>query len=344
MAGGCAPAPLAVSTGEATRGGARPSGGTSVLDIDPATYTPHPSHGADRTWTETNCYHDIWVEMLHALGDDPLAMGGYVAACDFDGSQWTLFKPPTEDVRRLYGIDVAELNVWRPVEDHIEEQLGYGRLLTVEVDAYHLPDTAGVSYRLAHTKTTIVPNRLDRSGRRLGYFHGPGYFEVEGADLDGLWGASPLAPYTETVRLDGMDRRAADLVADAVDVTRRHLGERPATNPVARLADRLERDVPWLMKADMDTFHQYAFGTCRQCGAAAQVLADHAAWLEEHGVPGLRGAMDDLRAVAEGAKSLQFTLARASLRSRVPDIAGLTSDMAAGWERALRLLDDRLPR
>ena len=27
-------------------------------------YESHPLHGADRTWTETNCYVDLWIELL----------------------------------------------------------------------------------------------------------------------------------------------------------------------------------------------------------------------------------------------------------------------------------------
>jgi len=39
-------------------------------------------------------------------------------AIDFEGDQWTFFKPPHEDLKALYGIDVQELYVWRPLLEH----------------------------------------------------------------------------------------------------------------------------------------------------------------------------------------------------------------------------------
>ncbi len=78
------------------------------------------------------------------------------------------------------------MNVWRPVVDHVEEQLALGRLCTVEGDAWFLPDTVGVSYGIDHVKTTVVPAAIDRAGRSLGYFHNAGYYELAGDDFDGL--------------------------------------------------------------------------------------------------------------------------------------------------------------
>jgi hypothetical protein len=219
-----------------------------------------------------------------------------------------------------------------------------GRLLTVEVDAYHLPDTAGVSYKTNHVKTTLVPNRLDRDGRRLEYFHGAGYFELAGADLDGIWPGGALPPYVELIRLDHRNKapRGATLLESAKAATRRHLDRRPADNPVGRMLDRIQADVPALAEAGPETFHDYAFGTCRQLGAAAEVGADHADWLAASGVEGAAEAASRLRHVAEAAKELQFVLAR-SLRRRAPaDIASTHAPMAKDWDAALSLLHDRL--
>ena len=77
-----------------------------------------------------------------------------------------LLQVPPEDLRALFGLEVAEMNVWRPTLEHTVEQLELGRLLIMEADAWFLPDTAGVSYGLAHTKTAIVPNSIDPAGRR----------------------------------------------------------------------------------------------------------------------------------------------------------------------------------
>ena len=161
--------------------------GDGLPRLDVEHFVPHPLHASERTWSETNCYVDVWIEVLHALGLDPVAAAAFTLSCDFEGDQWTFFKYPPEDLRTLFGIEVAELNVWRPVVDHVEEQFGLGRLCTVEVDAWFLPDTRGISYREVHEKTTIVPTRIDRAARRLDYFHNAGLFTLVDDDFDGLF-------------------------------------------------------------------------------------------------------------------------------------------------------------
>ena len=49
--------------------------------------------------------------------------------------------------------------MWRPLAEHVAEQLAMGQPAHVEVDAWFLPDTAGISYHAEHVKTTIVPRR-----------------------------------------------------------------------------------------------------------------------------------------------------------------------------------------
>ena len=41
-----------------------------LLPIDAETYEPSSYRSGDRVWTETNCYVDLWIEVLHALGLD----------------------------------------------------------------------------------------------------------------------------------------------------------------------------------------------------------------------------------------------------------------------------------
>ncbi len=48
-----------------------------VLGIDAATYVPHPLHTDKREWSETNCYVDLWIEVLNALGLDPVAAAAF---------------------------------------------------------------------------------------------------------------------------------------------------------------------------------------------------------------------------------------------------------------------------
>jgi hypothetical protein len=311
----------------------------SLLPLDAAAYRTHPVHARERIWTETNCYVDLWIELLHALDLDPIAAGAFTLSTDFEGDQWTFFKFPPEDIRLLYGLDVNEMNVWRPVIEHVEEQLGYGRLLTVEVDSWFLPDTAGVSYQLQHTKSTIVPQLVDRANRRLGYFHNAGYFELSGDDFDGVFrlgahaDAGALPPYVELVKLERR-RCGADLLADARELTRAHLARRPADNPVSRMGERLAADMPWLRGAGIDAFHQYAFGTCRQCGACAELTATFADWLGERGEPGMDEVAAAWRTLAERAKALQFALARAA-RGRTVAVGPIVESMAAAWDAGM---------
>ena len=311
-----------------------------------AGFVPHPLHATERTWTETNCYVDVWIEVLHALHLDPVAGAAFTLSCDFEGDQWTFFKYPPEDLRALYGLEVAEMNIWRPVVDHVEEQLGLDRLCTVEGDAWFLPDTRGVSYRDEHVKTTIVPSALDRGARTLGYFHNAGYFELEGDDFDGLFRlgahADPdaLPPYVESVRLDRVRRDDPDLVTRVVGLTRDHLARRPVDNPVPRMAARMVEDLPWLATQDLEAFHLYAFGLCRQCGASTELAATFVDWLNTHHEPGTEAAAAAFRDVAEGAKALQFALARV-VRGRTVDVAPVLAGMADRWAVAMDVLDGR---
>src|SRR5579872_3381278 len=96
---------------------------TALLPLDAASYQANALHDAERVWSESNCYVDLWIEVLHALDLDPVPALAFTLSVDFEGDQWQFFKFPLEDLRALYGLDVAEMNPWRGVEHHIEEQL-----------------------------------------------------------------------------------------------------------------------------------------------------------------------------------------------------------------------------
>lgn len=306
-----------------------------LIDLDPATYRHHPLHDDGRVWAETNCYTDVWIELLHALGSEPLAVGAFTLACDFEGTQWAFFKPPAEDLRDCFGVEVGEMNVWLPVFDHVVDELALGRLLTVEVDAWHLPDTAGTSYRHQHVKTTIIPQAVDAAARRLGYFHGQGYHELEGQDFDGIVAPTALPPYVELIRLPGSLPPDAALVERSVACLRRHLERLPATNPVRRMARRVDDELGVLAASgDADRYHRFAFATFRQCGASAEMAASYLEWLAAQTGNDDAEAADAFRAVAAGAKSAQFAMARAA-RGRSVDLDGPVQQMAEAWERGV---------
>lgn len=337
-------------TGERRPGPSDDRGRATTLQIfalDPATYRPHRLHDPARNWTETNCWLDMMIELVHVLGLDPVAGAAFTLAGDFDGEQWTLCKYPPEDLRRVFGLEVAELYVWRPVLDHLADHLALGHLLTVEVDAWYLPDTAGITYHRDHVKTGIVPQMLDRHGRRLGYFHNAGYFELAGDDFDGVFrlsaGHDPtvLLPYIEVITLDGVRPPEDDGLLDTVvSLVRDHLARRPATNPMPRLRARLESDLVWLAAQGDAAFHPYAFGTCRQCGANAEVAADFVDWLEARDGPGLTEASAAFRSIAATTKGIEFALARVA-RGRRVDLVAPFADMERAWDTAMDVLVDR---
>jgi hypothetical protein len=311
----------------------------AALDLPRATtHRPHWLHAQDRLWPETNCYVDLWIELLNAIGLDPMVAMAFLASAGFDGEQWTFFKYPPADLRDAYGLEVGEINVWRSVEEHVTVHLGLRHLLTVEADAWFLPDTEGVAHRVEHQKTTIAPLRIDPTGRRLTYLHNSGCFELSGDDYDGvLRGASPWPPYTECIDLANVVRRTDDAGrAVAEDLLVQHLARRPTANPVAQMADRIAADTRWLQTSSTETFHRYAFGTLRQCGAWAELFADFVSWLRPNDAV---ASATSLRALSAGAKTGQFKLARVAA-GRAVDLSDLLAEMAGHWDDAYRALDD----
>ena len=290
-----------------------------VLPLDPATHAPHAMHGPDRHWPETNCYADLWIEVLGAIGAEPAAAFGFTVAQDFEGDQFTFFKPPLDDLEALYGLRVSELALYDDLIGHLEQQLGRGRLVAIELDSFFLPDTRGVSYRETHGKTTVAINRLDRAGRVLEYFHNGGLFRAEGDDVDGLFGLRPeqarddrLFPYAETIRLPEPRPDADASRETASRLLVRHLARRPAENPVAAFRAVALAQAQSLAEREPQAFHLYAFNTLRQLGANFELLATHLDWLDREKFRAAIGAAD---AIAAGAKVAQYGLARA-LRNR----------------------------
>lgn len=322
---------------------------TGVLRaLDPGSYRAHALHTTDRVWPQANCYVDLWIELLHGNGYDPMAACAFTLTTDLEGDQWTFFKFPLADLERIYGISVIELNVWRPLVAHLVDQLEQGRAVIPEVDAYYLPDTAGTSYRTEHVKTSIAVQHLDVAERRLGYFHNAGYYEVGGDDftnllrLEGhLAGPEFLPPYVEVARFGPRPVPDADLSASAVALLRTHLERSPAINPFHRYAARFESDLQWLRHEPLPVFHGYAFATLRQFGAAFETAALFLQWLEVRGEPGLAPAIAAFLDIAATAKSLQFRTARLVGAGKPFATAPFLDGLAASWDTGFSLLRSR---
>jgi len=318
--------------------------------LQSAGYVRNQLHSEERIWVEKNCYIDIWIEVLQALKLDPVAIMPFATTIDFEGDQWTFFKPPHTELYELYGVDVQELNVWRPLLDHAVEHLPAGKFISTEADAFWLPDTAGTDYRNTHTKTTIVIADLDLDAGRMGYFHNAGYFEVDGEDFRKLFrlDAAPdptfMPLFAETVRFDRLVRRGPQELADmSTALWRKHLARRPQTNPIARFAERFGRELPTLHEKGLAHYHAWAFATIRQLGAAFELGAVNLAWLSEVGgakkADALAPAVSSFQQIAQANKALILKVARAVNAKRAMDPAEVFGEMAAAWEQGMACLD-----
>lgn len=305
-----------------------------------AGYRSHLLHGEQQTWVEKNCYVDVWIELVHALGMEPLAMLPFTLAVDFEGDQWTFFKPPAGDLRLLYGIDVQELMVWRPLQEHLLEHLSAGKLVATESDSWWLPDTAGTDYRRQHTKTTIVVNEVDVDAERLGYFHNAAYHRLEGEDFRGLFAPSTLPLFAEWIRCDAQQRPSPEATRRiAQDLLRQHFGRRPAANPMPRFGARFDADLPHLQALGLAHFHAWAFATVRQCGAAFDLAAAGLRWqAAPDGAPNLLAAAAAFQRISEGCKALILKTARAVHSGCAPDTRALFDELASAWDEGMARL------
>jgi hypothetical protein len=303
----------------------------------------HELHRIERAWLETNCYADLWIEVLHALGLDPMPCLPFTLAVDFEGDQWTFFKPWHGDLLALYGLDVQELNLWHTLEAQSLEQVKRGRFVLAEVDSYSLPDTAGTDYRRQHTKTTIAINALDPAEGRLGYFHNAGYFELSGEDYQRIFPrtappAGFLPPYVEFVKMDGLRRATpAELARESVALLRAHLARAPRKDPVAAFGTRFAEDVERLKSGALPDYHLFAFATLRQLGAAFELAAHYLRWLGRNGEADLDPAVADFEHVSATTKAMILKTARAVTNKKPVDFAPMLREIgerrAAGMGR-----------
>lgn len=302
-------------------------------DLSPDTYQRHGLHSDERIWPEKNCYMDVWIALVHTLGLQPLAMLGVTASIDFLGDQWTFVKPSHDGLRRLYGIEVQELTLWRPLAAHVLDHLAAGRLISVEADAFWLPDTAATDYRRNHSKTTVMIVGCDAQAEQLSYFHNAGLYRLDGED------------YRQTMANGGL---AMPLLAEWVDTRRRlHQPEAllqrlarqrlieqlawwpdgsVADNPVRRFQQHCTNEMPALVAQDLQAYHAWAFANTRQFGAAMEMLALHLRWLGGH-----EAAAAGFEQASMASKTLILKAARSVAASRPLAADALFDAMTDGW-------------
>ncbi len=305
----------------------------SLSGKQPGAYERHLLHATSRTYLETNCYADIIIELLHACGYEPLAAFAHLARLDFEGDQWTFFKPPPEDLERLFAIDIHEMQPYRPLPTQIAEQIELGRTVIVELDSWYLPDTASTTYRTEHVKTSVAADAIDVAGEVLRYFHSAGLFDLDGEDFRGVFrldghAADVLPPYAELVRFDaGEALRGDELMAASRELLGRHLACRPRDNPFHRFGAQLTFALPELLEHGPEAYHAYAFATVRMAGSAFEVLGTYADWLSG----GEAARSQPMREIVDACKAMSFRLAR----RRPFDPEPLIATMGTAWERAI---------
>jgi hypothetical protein len=319
-----------------------------LADLDPTHYRPHDLHDSARHWPQTNCWTDLWIEVVASIGAEPRAMLGFTLTQDYEGDQATFFKVPSEDLETLFGLRLQELSIFDRFETHVVEQVARKRLVVAEVDGFHLPDTAGVSYRSTHPKTTIGIARIDPAARRIAYFHNQGFFSLEGEDYDGIFrdahAGTDLArqfPYSEFLKLPER-LPTIDLTSAALGLLHRHMARRPAANPFRAWSEDFPRHAADLATRPQAYFHTYAFNLPRQFGANFELLGTHLEWLTTVGEPGLDVAAQSAKDIASTAKVFQFKLARAMARGSFDGLVPLIDAMAGLYDHTMDTLTAHL--
>jgi hypothetical protein len=320
----------------------------SVWGLDPAKYERHALHGESSAWVEKNCYIDLWIELLHAAKLEPTAMLGFTLAGDFDGEQWTFYKPPHLDILNLYGVDVQEMSVFKPLLEHALFHAGHGRLVLTEADAFWMPDTRGTDYRSKHTKTTIGIESVDSEAKRLRYFHNAGYYELEGEDFERLFrlGAAPDPEYLPLfAELANFERKVLLSGSELRRRSREQLGfwlsRRPRTNPLERFGQHLSSSLEELRARGLDYYHAFAFATVRQCGSSFELAAHYLRWLdaEAPSPSGYAAAATELEAISSSCKALILKGARAVNSKKPADFSELFDGMSKNWQSAMAALE-----
>ncbi|MEO8561370.1 MAG: DUF1839 family protein [bacterium] len=308
-----------------------------TVSTPPEGRNAHPLHAGERIWRESNCYVDLWIGLLHHLGLEPTAMLACTIAPHFEGDQWTFAKPTASELALLYGIRVEELTVWRGMREHVERQMALGRIVLVEVDGFHLPDTRGVTYRVEHNKTTIGIHRYDATAGTLGYFHNSGSYSLAGDDLVGVMSASvtaaqlpPFVELADPARCLAIDD--ATLRARSRQIATQRLALASERNPFTEWSDAADEEVEALATHALCHFHAWAFATVRQAGAMTELLAFWCDWLGKDA--NLGDASAALRELSQTLAAQQFRLARVPSGGRRPDFADALRRCAALWDRA----------
>lgn len=287
---------------------------------DKRSFIPHRLHASTRSWPETNCYIDLWIEVLASLDMTAEASLGFTVSQDFGSDQFNFSKIPLQDLELLYGLNVREISIYQTLEQHTALHVGNGSIVLLEADAYYLPDTAGITYRQYHGKTTIAVDVMYKDIQQCSYFHNATRAKLLDRDYCGIFKLLPhlqieheiLSPYVEVVEKSTHWHSDKNLKTTAFDLLRAHFNRRPTRNPFTAWRDVFKEHVQNLLLKP-DSYHDYAFHFPRLVGSNFELLGSHLEWISP-------GALHDTAIrfyrIAETAKVIQFRLARSIARGR----------------------------
>ncbi|MDR5827116.1 DUF1839 family protein [Caballeronia sp. LP006] len=309
----------------------------------------HALHRGERVWLETNCYVDLWIELLHHYGCDPHAALSFTVTQAFEGDQFTFPKFSLDDISRLYGLQAQELAIFDTLEAHVREQTKRGHVVVAEVDAFYLPDTRATAYKQSHSKTTIAVDSIDAAAKRITYFHNAGYFALSGEDYDGVFRLMPdlasdvhaLFPYVEFVKRARAPLEGQALVQRSVDLLKLRLLDRPTSNPVSQWRAEFPEHLRALLERDVSYYHLYTFNVMRQLGSNFELLSKYLVWLNAHGVEVPEAIQTSAQSMANEAMVMQFRLARARMRSRLDPCTDCLDSLEASYEKVIEPLAAR---
>lgn len=305
-----------------------------VHGLSPEGFVQHTVHREDSVWSNTNCYLDVWIELLHGLGRRPEPLFAVAVAADTQVEQFEFLKVDHRDLEEVHGIRVGEYDIWSSLLEQVQTQMGAGNLLIIEADAHWLPDTRGVSYGIEHTKTSIIPVHVDPAQQHLVYLHNEGLHELRGADFDYVLGPRRAegivpAPYVELLRLDRLTpANDDDARAHTVRLLRHHARRAPEHNPAESLMDVVRSRFPWLQDHGMEGYHALCFETTRQLGVVAMLAAQA---IRFAAVAELEPAAAAWERVSSEAKALQFQLARVARGRSSKTMEAAMNSIVSAW-------------
>ena len=301
----------------------------------------------DRIWPETNRFTDIWLGVLCALRLEPSACLPYTLAVDFLDDQWTQFRPSHDDLYMLYGIEVQTLTVWRPLIDHLHEQLSAGRLVIVDVPARSLPDGGGGLLHPRSATETIVINEIDTAQERLGCFHRTNYRVLQGAEYRRLLHpesdpeSQTLLGRAEVINLHNLVRRPPDTLRHlSHQLLEKYLQRVPTRHPLRRWKRRFAHEITLLMSGGPTHYQHWADAGPHQLGAAFELAALYLVWIagSTSGSAHLVQAADAFRQLSVLARALLLKGARAVVNGQPFNEHALVERMTRHWSRGMQLL------